>query len=640
MLCSLGPRRAPESPSAQSLVAPRPASAGNRDSTTQPCAADGTVRMLLRRICYKAVRGVCVCAGSSVCEGARGRGSDGPTPLKLRSETTEFRRWCSFRLPAPVFYLMLKPNRPTDPEIQRQKPEKPTCGVCVRERDAWGGSRRARTPPPRNATLHTTAPSAYTSGREPARGVRASLDHASHSGWVERGGNMSVAALRRACVEVESSPAPAALLRPRHQTDDSADEDRWGSGADSDEEQQARVPITGVAEAERVAAATRLRGRLAAKMRPAGHAAPAAQHQHLNLGAVCRRAPKCAAADVDEDSTVLSSEEDALMSRGTVLSASDGTLTSRLDSTGYESCCDTELSAKETPRLGEAVMNKCESDQKGENVAVSEETGVPLADIKEADDDDWEEWEIQAFREQQEQIARDCRLLAELEEQRLREEREAQEQLEMCRFLASQRLAEMERMAATKKFGGSRALSGEEAAGPRPGTPDEVIFVRQPFVRGMRVRIHSLQRHSELNGLEAVVTELMGVRIQIEVGDGRVLALKSDNLRACADESPSPDHSKIKRPTSAPAARSTHLEDRTASKGQGVRFGFKKLNSFFARRSSKVGVLPLQPEENECGAGQEEIHANDWPRGNRVAGRPSAAAAERSEPRIRPLTAR
>ena len=42
-----------------------------------------------------------------------------------------------------------------------------------------------------------------------------------------------------------------------------------------------------------------------------------------------------------------------------------------------------------------------------------EETSVPLANINEADDDDWdEEWELQALREQQEQIARDCRLLA------------------------------------------------------------------------------------------------------------------------------------------------------------------------------------------------------------------------------------
>jgi len=263
-----------------------------------------------------------------------------------------------------------------------------------------------------------------------------------------------------------------------------------------------------------------------------------------------------------------------------------------------ESSCDTELSAKETPRnsTGEAFLNKFKSTRKNENATVSEEVVVPLANIREADTDDWEEWEMQALREQQEQIAKDCRLLAELEEQRLRKNREAQEQLEISRFLAqkSQRIAEMQRMA-TVKIGGVRTLVGEEVGGKED---EEVIIVKQTFVQGMRVRIHSLQRHFEMNGMEAVVTELTGDRVQVQIGDGRLLAFKSDNLKPYPDvENSSPSHSKIKRPMSAPAARCANKEkDRTAAKGH---LGLKNFN-FFAKRSSKVGVLPL-----------EEVHAND-----------------------------
>jgi hypothetical protein len=296
------------------------------------------------------------------------------------------------------------------------------------------------------------------------------------------------------------------------------------------------------------------------------------------------------------------------MSRGTVCS---------------ESSCDTELSAKETPRSGEAFLNKYESNRNYENATVSEETVVPLVNIREADDDDWEEWEMQALREQQEQIAKDCRLLAELEEQRSRENREAQEQLEMSRFWAqeSQRIAEMQRMATTK-IGGVRRLVGEEAGRKED---EEVILVKQTFAQGMRVRIHSLQRHFEMNGMEAVVTELTGDRVQVKIGDGRLLAFKSDNLQPYPDvENSSPSHSKIKRPISAPAARCANKEDRAAAKGHGVRLGLKNLSKFFAKRSAKVAVLPLQMEENECGERQQEVH-NDWPLGERVTGRHSAA---------------
>ena len=54
-----------------------------------------------------------------------------------------------------------------------------------------------------------------------------------------------------------------------------------------------------------------------------------------------RETLNCAGADVDndDDTTVLCNEEDALMNRGTVCS---------------DSSCDTELSAKETPRSSEA----------------------------------------------------------------------------------------------------------------------------------------------------------------------------------------------------------------------------------------------------------------------------------------------
>jgi hypothetical protein len=408
------------------------------------------------------------------------------------------------------------------------------------------------------------------------------------------GGNMSEGALR------SWSPAPAALLLQLHQANGNDDEgprrhyhaesvprrpgadsgaDPEDSGADSEEEPQTRV----WAEGELVSSAAALRSRLAAKMR---RSSPAAQNpQHLNLGSVCRKTLKCAGADVDndDDATVSCNEEDALMSKGTVCS---------------ESSCDTELSAKETPRnsTGEAFLNKFKSTRKNENATVSEEVVVPLANIREADTDDWEEWEMQALREQQEQIAKDCRLLAELEEQRLRKNREAQEQLEISRFLAqkSQRIAEMQRMA-TVKIGGVRTLVGEEVGGKED---EEVIIVKQTFVQGMRVRIHSLQRHFEMNGMEAVVTELTGDRVQVQIGDGRLLAFKSDNLKPYSDvENSSPSHSKIKRPMSAPAARCANKEkDRTAAKGH---LGLKNFN-FFAKRSSKVGVLPL-----------EEVHAND-----------------------------
>ncbi len=109
------------------------------------------------------------------------------------------------------------------------------------------------------------------------------------------------------------------------------------------------------------------------------------------------------------------------------------------------------------------------------------------------------------------------------------------------------------------------------------------------------------------------MTELTGDRVQVQIGDGRLLAFKSDNLKPYPDvENSSPSHSKIKRPMSAPAARCANKEkDRTAAKGH---LGLKNFN-FFAKRSSKVGVLPL-----------EEVHANDWPLGERVAGRHSAAA--------------
>ena len=385
-----------------------------------------------------------------------------------------------------------------------------------------------------------------------------------------------------------SSPAPASFLRQLHPATGNDDEGVWDSGADSEAEPQTRVG----AEGERVSSAAALRRRLAAKMRTAS-----------------RETPKCVRAVVDnEDDAVLCSEEDALMSRGTICS---------------ESSCDTELSAKETPRSGEAFLNKYESNRNYENATVSEETVVPLVNIREADDDDWEEWEMQALREQQEQIAKDCRLLAELEEQRSRENREAQEQLEMSRFWAqeSQRIAEMQRMATTK-IGGVRRLVGEEAGRKED---EEVILVKQTFAQGMRVRIHSLQRHFEMNGMEAVVTELTGDRVQVKIGDGRPLAFKSDNLQPYPDvENSSPSHSKIKRPISAPAARCANKEDRAAAKGHGVRLGLKNLSKFFAKRSSKVAVLPLQMEENECGERQQEVH-NDWPLGERVTGRHSAA---------------
>merc|ERR1712166_187445 len=115
--------------------------------------------------------------------------------------------------------------------------------------------------------------------------------------------------------------------------------------------------------------------------------AVAAAHLQLDLASVLRAAAQ-SEPDLDyeyDDATVLSNEEDALMSRGTV--HSEGALTSRLDSTGYDSSCDTEPSAKQNTPEGELLsVHKHETRRQAEPATISEEPDVALANINEAEE--------------------------------------------------------------------------------------------------------------------------------------------------------------------------------------------------------------------------------------------------------------
>ena len=127
---------------------------------------------------------------------------------------------------------------------------------------------------------------------------------------------------------------------------------------------------------------------------------------------------------------------------------------------------------------------------------------LPLANINETDDDDWEDWEMEAYREQQEQIARDCRLLAQMHHQQAQAE-----QLKMAQFMQeeAQRLVEMEEeMAARMRSAVPQAAATRPASASSSSvyvcSDAEVILIDQKFTTGMRVRIHPLQTCCALNG--------------------------------------------------------------------------------------------------------------------------------------------
>ena len=316
--------------------------------------------------------------------------------------------------------------------------------------------------------------------------------------------------------------------------------------------------------------------------------APARQEQGLErVGEGDEPYENVEAAFSSDDDMLLSrgtvSSEDALLSRGTVLS---------------DSSCDTELSAKETPRvsLDQGRSQRSEQPRKTDTVNSSFRAGLAVAGINEGlGDDEWEEWEMQAFREQQEQITRDCRMLAELELERQKMEQHRDEQMVMVRFLQ----AEEDRKGQAAKR--AKHLEGGEGAAPtRLPEDDEVVVIRDSILPGMRVCIHSLRAHTELNGLAGVVVGRLSGRVNIELGDGRQIALRPQKLRVeiqCPSDSPA-NTKAFRRPTSAPPKPSCP----DAAKRNGAKlFGSKKLYKLFSPKfsSNRVSANPFLEAEGE-----------------------------------------
>lgn len=301
----------------------------------------------------------------------------------------------------------------------------------------------------------------------------------------------------------------------------------------------------------------------------------------------------------DDAGAVFSSEDEVLLSRGTV--SSEDALLSR-GTVLSDVSCETELSAKETPRafVENGWSQVSEQPRKVDTVNASSRTVLALAGINEGlGDDDWEEWEMQAFREQQEQITRDCRMLAEQELQRQKMEQYRDEQMAMVRFLQ----AEQDRKAQASKR--ATHSEGSEDAAPsvaasQPPEDDEVVVIRDIFTHGMRVWIHSLRAHADLNGLSGVVVSRLSGRVNVELGDGRQIALRPHNLRVdipCPRDSPA-NTDASRRPTSAPPKPSC---PDAAKRNGGKLFGSKKLHKLFSPKfsSNKVSAIPFLEAESE-----------------------------------------
>jgi hypothetical protein len=408
---------------------------------------------------------------------------------------------------------------------------------------------------------------------------------------------MLCSAERPACIEVETAPAPLLFSIPqpgaqgrRYLCDDS------GAVYEPTTPQEDGFAHLTPASALRARLATGLRHQQAAED------ANQAEGKLHNMGPVhaCEldgEGDEGTAMPANEDHVFFSrgtmASDDALLSRGTVLS---------------DSSCDTDLSVKETPR---AVENQTWSHRPeqfgGGGSNASPRKILALANIGEGlGSDDWEEWEMQAFKEQQEQIARDCRLLADLEAQREQMQKQRQEQMAMARLLQE----------VTSQTAKSARMSGAldrslDAGSKRPQEEDEVIVVRENFGPGVHVSIHSLCNHAELNGQSAVVLGWMAERIKLDLGDGRHLALKPQNLRVniqCSSSS----HASIdvcERPMSAP------LKGSCKKQRSGKLLGSKKLHKLFS--SNKVSVLPFvlpesrSPSSSEQ-AGKHRLNTRAW----------------------------
>ena len=386
---------------------------------------------------------------------------------------------------------------------------------------------------------------------------------------------MPCSAQRPACIEVETAPAPLLFSIPQPGA--------HGRRHLCDDNDAVYEPTTPQGDGfVHLTPASAFRARLATVLR---HQQPAedvnqAEGKLHNMGPVhaCEQG-----GAGDEGMAMLANEDHVFFSRGTM--ASDDALLSK-GTMLSDSSCDTDLSAKETPRAVEnqTWSHKPEQFGRGE-VNIGEGLGS----------DDWEEWEMQAFKEQQEQIARDCRLLADLEAQREQMQKQRQEQMAMACLLQE---VTSQTAATAKSFG---ALDRSSDAGSnRPQKEDEVIVVREHFGPGVHVSIHSLCNHAELNGQSAVVLGWMAERIKIDLGDGRHLALKPQNLRVNSQCSSS-SHVIIdvcERPMSAPRKGSC------TKQRSGKLLGSKKLHKLLS--SNKVSVLPFVLPESGNPSSREQ----------------------------------